>query len=145
MGYKRIGSQDNYNFQSENHYTEEVEYEVEFEEVFNGVEISFGKDKEGYLDALLEELTNRGFNGVEVNFLEVDTGNGELLFKVCKGKQEEILSITPKLYSIDSSVTLEELVGKDNEKLEQEIVEYLEIDSEDIKEALKEINEYKIN
>ena len=142
MGYKIIGSEDNYNFQTESHYTKEVEYEVGFDDVFDGVEIYFGKNKEGYLDALLGELKTKGYKDLEdLEFLEVDTGDGELLFRVSEGSKEEILSITPTKYRIYSDVDLEELIDKDNDKLTQEIVEYLEIDSEDIKELVREIKE----
>lgn len=142
MGYKIVGSEDNYNFQTESHYTKEVEYEVGFDDVFDGVEIYFGENKEGYLDALLGELKTKGYKDLEeLEFLEVDTGDGELLFKVSEGNKEEILSITPTKYRIYSDVDLEELIDKDNDKLTQEIVEYLEIDSEDIKELVREIKE----
>lgn len=142
MGYKIIGSEDNYNFQTDSHYTKEVEYEVGFDDVFDGVEIYFGKNKEGYLDALLGVLQNKGYKDLDdLEFIEIDTGDGELLFRVCEGSKEEILSITPTKYRIYSDVDLEELIDKDNDKLTQEIVEYLEIDSEDIKELVREIKE----
>lgn len=142
MGYKIVGSEDNYNFQTESHYTKEVEYEVGFDDVFDGVEIYFGKNKEGYLDALLGVLQNKGYKDLDdLEFIEIDTGDGELLFRVCEGSKEEILSIIPTKYRIYSNVDLEELIDKDNDKLTQEIVEYLEIDSEDIKELVREIKE----
>lgn len=142
MGYKIIGSEDNYNFQTESHYTKEVEYEVGFDDVFDGVEIYFGKNKEGYLDALLGVLQNKGYKDLDdLEFVEIDTGDGELLFRVREGSKEEILSITPTKYRIYSDVDLEELIDKDNDKLTEEIVEYLEIDSEDIKELVREIKE----
>lgn len=144
MGYKIIGSEDNYNFQTESHYTKEVEYEVGFDDVFDGVEIYFGENKEDYLEHLSDVLQNKGYKDLDdLEFLEVDTGDGELLFRVCEGSKEEILSITPTKYRIYSDVDLDELIDKDNDKLTEEIVEYLEIDSEDIKEFVKESKDWK--
>lgn len=138
MVYIKEVNKDVYNYQTETHNTVREYSEVDFEDIFNGVSIKFSNNRD-YLDYLVEDLGLAYSNIEGIEYLGLDTDDGSLYFNVnTEDKIYKNHKIKPEVFSLDIDFNIEDVVMRDNEKVETKIEEELEISQDVINELLEE-------